>query len=84
MIWVYRSVVRFMSTPLGRALAAAGVIIGAVLAILAYGEAKGKREAEQAGMKRELRAARKKRKIEDEVRSLNDNDLVFRSGRWMR
>lgn len=84
MIWIYKSIGSFLSTPLGRAIAGAGAVVAAVLAILAYGEAKGKREAEQAEMKRELRAARKKRKTEDEVRSLDDDDLVFRSGRWVR
>lgn len=84
MIWIYRSVGKFLSTPLGRALAGAGAIIGAVLAILAYGEAKGKQEAKERELRRELRVTKKRERLEDEVEGLSNDDLVFRSGRWVR
>lgn len=84
MIWLYKVVGSFFKTPMGRAVAGASAILAAVLAIMAYGENKGKQEMRERELKRELRAARKKTETTNEVQSLDDDALVFRSSRWVR
>lgn len=65
-------------------LAAAGVVVGLVLAAFVYGSAKGSQSQKDKQDSQKLKNIQEARKIEKEINGLSGNDVSRRLDRFMR
>jgi len=65
-------------------LAAAGVALAVLAGVFLYGRAGGKADAEAEQARKNAKAIKKARDVEDDVNKMGDADIDRRLGEWMR
>lgn len=65
-------------------LAAAGVALAVIAGVFLYGRAGGKADAEAEQARKNAKAIKKARGVEDEIQGMGDADVDRRLSEWMR
>lgn len=74
----------FLTSRLGRALAAVGAALVAILTFGAVQRRKGRKEAENAALRRRVAASDEARKVQDDVAKISDDAVRSELRGWMR